>query len=352
MVTHKKGVAHLYNADGTPIKIKKGQVKPPSKEETEERTHYCTSCGKGYPKLKGFFRVSGSPFFKALGYIPICSRCIDHYEKEYTQQLGSNDEAIRRLALHLDLYLDEGLLAASRKVNAAHSRIAGYISKANLQQYRGKTYDAYLDEVADRIAIMSPSDGEGEADEPKISQETLDFWGLGFSRGDYVFLDSKYNDWTSRHECETKVQESVFQKICLLELQILKTIQKGEKTDGLMRSFNDLLGTANIKPVQNKDNYLAEQNTLGTLIQKWENEHPIPDDPEFEDVDGIRKYIQTWMLGHLCKMLNIKNGYSELYTKEIGKYTVDKPVYEEDVELTFDEIFERVGDGSPGDDNG
>jgi hypothetical protein len=128
-----------------------------------------------------------------------------------------------------------------------------------------------------------------------------------------------------------------------MELQIMKAIQSGDKVDGLIRSFNDLLGSANIEPVQNKDNSLADQNTFGTLIQKWENERPVPEpDPEWEDVDGIGRYIRTYFLGHLCKMLNVNNSYSRLYDEEIAKYTVDSPHYEEDCESSYDDIFGKA----------
>ena len=350
----KKGLGFLKNPDGTPVKPSKERLEAPLMEKADDRTHYCTSCGKGHGKLKGNFRPSQSPFFQGLGYIPICNKCLDYYEKEYTIRLGCNDEAIRRLALHLDLYLDESLLAASRRVNISSSRIAGYISKANLMQYKGKTYDTYLDERVGHYNMKVVSADELEKHEQVVSQKAVEFWGAGFMPDDYAFLGSKYDDWTSRHECKTKVQESVFQKICLMELQILKAAQKGDKMDGLIKSFNDLLGTANIKPVQNRDNALADQNTFGTLIQKWENEEPIPEpDPEWEDVDGIRKYVSTWFLGHLCKMLGIRNSYSQMYDEEIGKYTVEKPEYEEDMEMSFDDLFGNVGeDDEDGEPNG
>ena len=324
---------------------KKRSLSAPPKEVLEERTYYCTSCNKEFKKLKGNFRASQSPFFQGWGHIPICVKCLDYYEKEYTERLGCNDEAIRRLALHLDLYLDESLLSASRKINAENSRIAGYISKTNLLQFKGRTYDTYLEELAEaqRLDERIESIEDLEEIEQEISQKTLAFWGMGFAPDDYIYLNNKYDDWTSRHECKTKAQESIFQKISLMELQILKAAQKGDKIDGLMKSFNDLLGSANIQPKQNKDNSLADQNTFGTLIQKWENEHPIPEpDPEWEDVDGIKRYISTWFLGHLCKMLKIKNTYSKLYEDEIAKYTVDKPIYEEDAEFSFDDVYGMV----------
>ena len=297
--------------------------------------------------LKGNFRASQSPFFKGLGYIPICLSCLNYFEKKYTELLGSNDEAIRRLALHLDLYLNESLLDSSRKINVGQSRIAGYIANANLNQYANRTYDDYLFELAANAKIESVEDLK-EQDNTKVTQKMLRFWGTGFHPDDYLFLADKYNDWTSRHECKTKAQESIFQKICLMELQIIKATQGGDKNDkvaSLIKAFNDLLASANIKPVQNKDNSLADQNTFGTLIQKWENEKPIPEaEPEWKDVDGISKYIAVWFKGHMCKMLGIKNSYSDIYEKEISKYTVSKPQYEEDADVSFDDIFGMTGE--------
>jgi hypothetical protein len=330
--------------NGAPKHTEKPILRAPTPEE--DKIYYCTSCGKGYKRLKGNFRASQSPFYQGWGFIPVCIKCLDHFEKEYTERLGNNDEAIKRLALHLDLYLDESLLGSSRKINADNSRIAGYIANANLVQYKDKTYDTFLEELAEQERLNNKIESLDDLDEiqnENINPKTLSFWGMGFAPEDYIYLNDKYEDWTSRHECKTKAQESIFQKICLMELQITKAIQNGDKVDGLIKSFNDLLGSANIKPVQNKDNSLADQNTFGTLIQKWENEKPVPEpDPEWDDIDGIGKYIKIFFLGHLCKMLNINNSYAQLYEEEISKYTVESPQYEEDSDLSYDDLFGKV----------
>ena len=76
-------------------------------------------------------------------------------------------------------------------------------------------------------------------------------------------------------------------------------------------------------------------------IRKWENTKPIPEpDPELKDVDGIVRYITVWFLGHLCKMLGIKNTYCKLYEDEIAKMRIERPEYEdEDDETMFNDIF-------------
>ena len=82
--------------------------------------------------------------------------------------------------------------------------------------------------------------------------------------------------------------------------------------------------------------------TFGQLIDKWEQEKPIPEpEEEFKDVDKIGLYIDVFFKGHLSKMMGLKNAFSALYERYIAKYTVKKPEYDEDVdsEVLFDKIF-------------
>ena len=96
-----------------------------------------------------------------------------------------------------------------------------------------------------------------------------------------------------------------------------------------MRSFQDLLASCNLQPRQNAGDDLVDQNTFGTLIRQFEQERPIPQaDPEWEDVDNIKDYIDTFFLGHLCKLVHIENDCAEKYSKIMDKYTVKPPVYE------------------------
>ena len=103
--------------------------------------------------------------------------------------------------------------------------------------------------------------------------------------------------------------------------------------------------------VRGKTDQLADTNTFGTLIKKWEDEHPIPEPaPEWKDVDGIRKYINTWFLGHLCKMFRIENDVTAEYDEELAKYTVEVPSFQlEEEEDVSDEFSDIIGSAKPAD---
>lgn len=309
-------------------------------EEDDDKEYICQTCGKPYKRRKSNFTPSASPLYVGCGgYLNTCRSCIDKLFVQFTEfYSGSEEKAIERICQIFDLYFNESALSASVKISADRSRIGTYISKINLKPHTGKTYsDTIIESLSTKIETVEDIK---DIKNPKLTQKSVRFWGTGFTEEDYIFLNDKYDEWISRHECKTKAQESIFQKICMLELQIMRASQKGDKLEGLISAYNQLLGSGNLKPVQNTDNTLADQNTFGMLIQKWENEKPIPEpDPEWQDVDGIIKYISIWFLGHLCKMVGIKNSYSKMYEEEIEKYRVEKPEYIEDEELNLDEVF-------------
>ena len=115
----------------------------------------------------------------------------------------------------------------------------------------------------------------------------------------------------------------------------------GKDTDKLVKSLNEAMAASNLQPRQNVSNSSSDTLTFGQLIEKWEAEESIEPDPEFEDVDGIKKYINVFFKGHLAKMMGLKNAYSQEYDEYMEQYTVTKPTYDEDEESSdiYDTLF-------------
>lgn len=132
----------------------------------------------------------------------------------------------------------------------------------------------------------------------------------------------------TRHECKTAAQELLFKRIAKALLNCEKADATGDtkKIKEANDNLQNLMGSAQIKPNQTNDNALAETNTFGTLIQKWEDEEPIPEPaPEWQDVDGIGKYFRVWVLGSLLNMFHLPNPYQAEFDEEMEKYTAHKP---------------------------
>jgi hypothetical protein len=128
----------------------------------------------------------------------------------------------------------------------------------------------------------------------------------------------------SSFECPDYGMEMIMKDICIINLEIEKIRQ--EKKDSankiitnLIKTRSDLMNDANMKPIQSTGADASDQITFGTLIKKWENERPIPQPMD----DEMKKYIDTFMVGHLAKMEGLHNEFTELYDREISKYTID-----------------------------
>lgn len=138
--------------------------------------------------------------------------------------------------------------------------------------------------------------------------------------------------------------EALIRQICNLEVTIAKDSAAGRSIDKSVNSLNTLLGSLNLKPAQRKNEDLdAELSTtpMGVWLYRYENQRPLPDVEE--DSNYIKKYIFTWM-GHLCKMLGVKNGYTRLYEEEINRLRVAKPEYEdEDDETVIVDSYSEEG---------
>lgn len=315
----------------------------------------CFYCGKEYVNTN--YYKSHSNFFGNIGKVPYCKQCIENFYQQYYEIyinegcLTPEKNAVKRLCAAFDIYYSENVFNAAvsnaKKREMNISPMGAYMKMIQLSQYKGKSYDNTISEEEKEDFVTSIS--ENILDNTKIDEETINFFGVGFKEEDYEFLKREYEDWTARHECKTKAQEEVFKDICFNRLQNLKALRLGLDTKDITASFQRMLDSGKLQPKQNSGDTTADNQTFGTLIDKWENERPLPEiDEELKDVDKIGWYIDVFFKGHLSKMMGLKNGLSNLYDKFIKKYTVKKPEYsdEENSEVLFDTIF-----GNPSSDS-
>lgn len=296
----------------------------------------CCKCGI-FKEQKKYFPVSYSSIYLGNnGYLSICNECINSLLLEYQNTFNDDYKAFRYICMCFNIYYNKELVDTTLKNAKPQQRMSYYINKSSGKQFSSKTFsDTLKEEEEEEGKVKSVDDvinGKGNQDDVKK-------WGFGFSETDYIYLNEKYNNWISRHECKTMAQEEIYKKLSLLDLQILKNTLNDEKSEGLFKQYNDYLSSANIKPIQQNDAILSDSNTFGTYIKKIEDTRPVGEaNEEWKDVDGILKYFSI-ILGHLCKMIGLKNKFSELCDKELEEYTVRPDTYEEEEHTNFDDIF-------------
>ena len=318
----------------------------------------CLHCGNEY--IETNYYKSNSFLYNGAGNVnigktPYCKQCIEkfyqyHFDK-YTNEGCTSPErkAVKRVCMILDIYYVEKVFnSAMKKVKESDNDISPmgqYMRIIQLSQYNKykETYEntIFEEEEKERKGLFVDTTDE-IFDDIKIDEETIKFFGKGFEPEDYIFLKEQYQDWITRHECQTKAQEEIFKRNCFKQLEILKATRRGEDTKNLDATFQNLLDTAKLQPKQNSGDAMSDAQTFGTLIDKWENTRPIPEvEEEFKDVDKIGLLIHTFYTGHIAKVLNLPSSLIALYDKFMKKYTVEKQEYssDSDNEALFNSIF-------------
>ena len=278
-------------------------------------TQTCSQCGISKPS-KDFSKNANN----TSGYDDWCTKCRKSYviseeklieyckennrgysEDLFKQALDNISTKLKKMNIPTGQY-DKELIGKS---------INYYFSKMNLIGNEGKIYSKNKDK---------------KKNNSKIPFELVDKWGKGYSLDELEFLNDRYHQWVTGYECDSPAQLVLFEEICRTQLDIRRARESNQPVDKLVKSLQDLLTSSNVKPVQESGANSLEQASFGVLIKKWENEKPIPEPlDEFKDVDGIKKYMSVWFVGHLSKMLDIDAGVSKDYDNEIKKYTVEVP---------------------------
>lgn len=332
--------------------------------EVNASSSICRKCGTAYGRLKGYFPVSYGFLYRGTGYLPYCKECVDSMFNAYLAECKDAKMAVRQMCRKLDLYWSEKLFESAEKQSTPRSIMTSYIGKINGTKFANMSYDDTL-KAEDALWLEPAKYASVQLQEPAISEPNDDievpedvivFWGPGYTPSMYIELENRRKYWMSKYPDDVELDigtEALIRQICSLEIDINRDRAAGKSADKNINTLNTLLGSASLKPAQQKsDDYESSlANTpLGVWLYRYENKRPLPEvDKDLQDVNGVKKYIFTWM-GHLCKMMNIKNGYTKLYEEEIDKLRVERPEYDgDDDETLLNDAYSGVSNG--GDDN-
>lgn len=348
--------------NSAPIRINPNFTMPKIKihEKNAERNYTCTCCGKTYQKQDGNFLKSGNSILWQAnnGYIPICKVCAESIFNGLVDFYTGNEEhALRHWCEIFDYFYDvEASAMTATQVQVGRSRVFLYPAKLNTRQVksRGVTYiDTIRNEAKEAVRIQNTNDilasnAQKDEDDFSVTDEMTKKWGYGHSVDEYEWLEEQEKDWRRRVEYKSKAQEELIRMACIAQLNVRRAEQKGGKIAESMKAFQDILASCNLQPRQNQNDDIADQNTFGTLIKQFEQEQPIPEpDPEWKDVDNIKKYVDAFFLGHLCELVHINNDCTEAYEQMLKEYTVTPPTYDGDddaVDVSILDKFSNKGE--------
>lgn len=347
--------------------VKRKRLEKIDKEDTETKSSaaYCVTCGKAYTRKKGFFSVSHAPMWRGAGYLPVCNECVDKRFAFYTERLGGERLAMRRMCMKLDLYWADSIFDIVERTAGGNSKVRCYLSKLNMYRYLDKCFDDTLEEEAAKLgeaatgldaatefsieSAVKKQDNKRSA-EIEIDDDIRAFWGPGYTDFQYSELEARRKYWMSKYPQGTVLdvgEESLLRQICSLEIDINHARAAGNSVDKNINTLNSLIGSMNLRPAQRKadeSDAELEKMPLGVGIQKWEYSRPLPETPKKNrDVRETIKNITTWYLGHACKMVGLRNSYCKMYEDAMEELRVKHPEYDdEDDDSMLSGLFSKA----------
>ena len=297
-----------------------------------KKTQICTMCG--YEKdIDAFYNSHSILFKKNINHkMTICKECVTNVYSYFLDKMNIDVNAIYLTCQILDAYFSISTFEAAKKQALKNnSNIAAiYFQKINsLKQCKNKSFldSDKFDIDGARVSKEVNKEFQNAINNKfEVTSEMIAFWGSGLSREDLFYLENDYHNLKTYSGCDSYSQQILLKQISHQNLDIKKKRENGENVDKELKTLQDLLGSAGLKHDKTNSLTAGNQAALGTLIDKWEAEKPIPKpSKEFMDVDGIKRYITVWFFGHLCKMLGVNNDAAKMYEEELVKYTVQNP---------------------------
>lgn len=307
--------------------------------------HRCPVCGEFLASEK-FYNYERF----ATNIFPICRECLlelaTDYDSKLKRRIDNRAKTIRVFSmLDMPFYEDmyQNCLTNIRDGNYSRGKTAYQqmlIAILSLPQYKQQHFsDSAFSSDGGEIGY------EFETNR-KARKEIKKLFGVGYTEGDYLFLQDQYDDFRARTQVDSKSQEIYVTQICQQLLEIDKDRKAGKDVTKKLSALDSFMASAKLQPKQNANNGISDAYTFSELLEQWEDTKPVPEpDPEFKDVDGIWHLLKVFF-GWICVALGIKNVYASEYEREARQLEVQPPSEADEAisEDNYARIFGKDGD--------
>ena len=277
----------------------------------------CTACGEDKRPAIDFY-LSRSKLYKFNdGRMPVCKECLSSLFKELNAKYSDEVKALYHLCMLFDIYFDRDLVeksSANNNFSDEDNLLKSYMKNVNsLNQYKFK------DSMSSDCIVLDDSLLESKKEEVEINNKTLFEvtekmeirWGASLPIEDYMFLESKYKEFTDVYECRTPAQRLIFEQIAKCLLRGEKALKKDNDVafEKMNNMVSKLMTDGNIKPIQEASVAEDDTATWGKWINLIEQERPIGEPCEqFKDVDKISTYITKWFTRQMQRVFDLSTG--------------------------------------------
>lgn len=282
------------------------------------------TCKKTKARNSNNFYKSNNPAYQNdyyNGYAPICKGCLrsETFNKNNTVNM---DGLLKALELLDKPYIQEEYVKVLNKGKGVFD-LGDYSKDITFcyPKYRYKDSDMFQKEEINNGKAKKLNQINDNQINKNDLQELEKKWGKGLEIDKYQRLENFYNEFASEYETDLPAQRLNFRNAARTQLQAEEALMNNQVNlyNSLMRTLSTILGDSNVKPVQATGAEANDQLCWGLFVKKAEEEEPIE---EWKD-DEMKRYIDTYMVGHLAKMEGLHNEFTDMYDKALKPWTVD-----------------------------
>lgn len=296
------------------------------------RESFCIGCGRTYA-IESFYK-SPNPLHHN-GVLPYCKDCCNAISRKHLKDYANLESAIWMSCAELSVPfikkvfcgLEESL-SDKGKIGRKYNYIGNYMKIFSQNRKAKDHWESFAD------TDVSFGDIENvKKHEDSIRQEMDKFnleWGYQEIE-DYQFLEYRFECYTEGLGELSPSQETLYRRLCLVELAIRKKDEEGADTKDEQKQLIQLMKTLKIDDFKNTKDLSVAEKILEAQIAWMEEEEPAfhYKDPErYKDFFGIGAYWNDHILRPLKNLLVGSKEYTLKDTyDEIAEYdeSGDKP---------------------------
>lgn len=274
-----------------------GKAKKPTPKR--EQTYVCYRCTREYTKQLGNFSKTRSPMWAGNdGYIPVCNQCTRELYEHYFEVFNSKEAALRRLCMKFDVFWADSVYKMTLGGAVRDNPFKEYVSKSNLAQVKGTSYDDTLDneaiEEGNLILDNKQMIEAVESGDVDLSTDDVERWGGGYTAEEYAIMNRHYNELTIGEKKMDFLKKKYINDLCYIHVQSLRALKKNDNKSysELLQSYQKIAASAHIK-------IAADIDTSNDVLGKW-----LADIEEFtpaEYYSDKTKYRDFFGIGEYCK---------------------------------------------------
>ena len=286
---------------------------------------YCIGCGRMYT-IENFYK-STSPYHNNK-VLPYCKDCCRKMVLDYIKKFGSLECAMWMTCANLGIpFTKRAFEALERTISERgtttdkYNYVGNYLRCLRTTKRREDNWKEFADTDVSfgDIATM-------QKHEQSIKQEMEKFkldWGYQEVE-DYQFLEYRFEYYTADLGELKPSQETLYRRLCLVELAIRKKDEAHEDTKDEQKQLIQLMKTLEIDDFQNTKDMTMAEKIIEAQIAWMEEEEPAfhyKDKEKYRDFCGIGAYWEDHVKRPLRNLLTGSKEYTLTDTRdEIAEY--------------------------------